>query len=339
MAEKSYKKCPGCANEIKASASYCIHCKSLINKPDQGVRQTKSGNRVQVGAVSQPGGGSKADANIDRMELKIDDLYNIVNQVNQEIARTRNVTQQQSDTPLGLEKIKEIIHYFTNAYNERMENSITTNFAVREYAVEEKKLQASLGEEVWDKLDHSSQTLLVSARIMYNDLMALDKKSDYTGVCLLAVKALEKEMIRRFYTQYIKFLENRYPVKTKIKAWPTPLLNKYDRKKITKKYTLIGITYILCYAVSNANSAAQIENNKKKLLEYGRKKLFLKGSDDEVMERSLHRCAEGIESFCNDYRNPLALTTGMDTIGAEDCAGLLNDIEAFLKTTIQEFAF
>lgn len=346
MPDDLYKKCPGCGNEIKAGASYCKYCKSLVGKlKHQLAKEETEINKtnqdiVPVKPVSREGPVS----NIDRMEVKIDDLYNIVNQVNKEIARKQSLPYHRPESSLskdslGKDKVKEIIRYFTNAYSERMESNISTSFAEREYSVEEKKLRASLSEEVWDKLDESTQTLLVSARIMYNDLMVLEKNSDYSGVCLLVIKALEREMIKRFYVDYIRFLEKRYSSKTKIKVWPTPLLNKYDRKKVTKKYTLIGVIYILCYTSSNTNTEQQNENNKRRLLEYGRKKLFLKGSDDEAIEKSLHDCAEKIERFCNDHRNPMALTSQLETIGAEDCAGLLSDVESFLKSTLQEFSF
>ncbi len=340
MLANEYKKCPGCGNEIKESASYCKYCKSLIRKAKMQSEKKGEGIKASQDAITaKPVQNENPVSNIDRMEVKIDDLYNIVNQVNREIARNRAVPYNRADTPLGREKVKEIISYFTNAYSERMESNISTSFAEREYSVEEKKLKASLGEEVWGKLDEPSRTLLVSARIMYNDLMALDKKSDYSGVCLLVIKALEREMIRRFYVDYISFLEKRYSSKTKIKVWPTPLLNKYDRKKVTRKYTLIGVTYILCYTSSNTNTDQQNENNRKRLLEYGRKKLFLKGPDDETIEKSLYKCAEQIEMFCNDHRNPMALTSQLETIGAEDCAGLLSDVESFLKNTLQELSF
>lgn len=340
MTADDLKKCPECNNDIKASASYCKHCKTLVGKVKEPVAKKVEGAKVKPRpAAVKPVQNESPVSNIDRMEVKIDDLYNIVNQVNREIAQTRSVPYNRPDAPLGKEKVKEIIRYFTNAYSERMETSISTSFAEREYAVEEKKLKASLGEDVWAKLEDPSRTLLVSARIMYNDLMALDKKSDYSGVCMLAIKALEREMIKRFYVDYISYLEKRYPSKTKIKVWPTPLLNKYDRKKVTKKYTLIGVTYILCYTSSNTNTDQQNENNRKRLLEYGRKKLFFKGPDDEAIEKSFNKCAEQIEMFCNDHRNPMALTSQLETIDAEDCAGLLSDVESFLKNTLQEFSF
>ncbi len=341
MSDDRYKQCPGCGNRIKTGASYCKYCKSLVGKPKQQAQKKEAvvskANQDTLSVKTRQ--NENPVSNIDRMEVKIDDLYNIVNQVNREMTRKSSLPNYRTESSLGRDKVKEIIRYFTNAYSERMESSISTSFAEREYSVEEKKLKASLSEEVWGKLDESTRTLLVSARIMYNDLMALGKSSDYSGVCLLAIKALEREMIKRFYVDYIKFLEKRYPSKTKIKVWPTPLLNKYDRKKVTKKYSLIGITYILCYISSNTNTELQNENNRKRLLEYSHKKLFLKGPDDEAIEKSLHDCAEKIEMFCSDHRNPIALTSQLEIIDAEDCAGLLSDVESFLKNTLQDFSF
>ncbi len=62
----------------------------------------------------------------------------------------------------------------------------------------------SIGEDTWQKMDKISQKLIVSAEILLERIPA-NSDFDYAAVCLTATKALEIEMGKRYFVDYIKY--------------------------------------------------------------------------------------------------------------------------------------
>ena len=97
-----------------------------------------------------------------------------------------------------------------------------------------------------------------------------------------------------------------------------------------------SVAYVLCYLAEDGISEEQKQNNKEKLLEYSREKLF-SGKTDEEISTILDYYAESIEEVKNDYRNPSAHTNELRRVDAEQCFALVIDVEKLMKKMLDSF--
>ncbi len=339
METNNLKICSNCGKTIKTNAKFCINCKTLLYKNDdiinipteEQIQATVADNKYKY-RKSSPSGIYKADV----VEIRLSDLQAVIREASKKMydAKVENSGQVQEK-----EVMENIIENMVKKYEQRMVSYFNKNVTEKYYETEEKKLEASIGMDAWSKLDRSSQTLLVSARLIYNNLLLAGENLDYSGACLLALKAIEVELFKRFYSSFITYLKDMYPGKENMKQWPTALVNKYDRYKPTKKFTLIGVTYILCYVNSNNNTETQNRNNREKLLEFASNKLYRKGYPLKLIESSLLKYAKNIESYIQDPHNPSAFKEPIKMINARDSNIFLTKTEAFLKNMLETFIF
>ena len=84
------------------------------------------------------------------------------------------------------------------------------------------------------------------------------------------------------------------------------------------------------------DSPAQKKQNKERLIEYTRVKLFPGKSDVEI-SKLLNEYAAAIEAIRIDYRNPSAHTDQLHQIDAEQCFNLVLDVEKLLKRMLDSF--
>lgn len=274
---------------------------------------------------------------IDRVEGKLDDVHEIVKEIAQQISNYQSLVGRLLYRAVDKDEMERIMQSFADECSDRIVNEVNRNISEREYAIEEKKLRTSLGDAVWNKLEESSKTFLASSKLMYNNLLSLGNLVDYSGVCLLVTKALEVEMSKRFYSQYVTYLGSKYPGKANLDQWPTTLLNKYGKRKRAKDFTLGSVAYILCYLTPDDVTVEQIENNKAKLLEFSRNELFIEDYDNDTIESCLLDYAERIEEVRNDYRNPAAHTNELKKVDADNCFALVTDVEKILKIMLESF--
>lgn len=194
----------------------------------------------------------------------------------------------------------------------------------------------SFGESAWGKMEESSKTFLVSSKVIFNHLIGLQDMVDYSGVCLLVTKALEVEIGKRFCKNFLTYLKQKYPGKANYSQFPTVLLDRYGKPIKLKHFTLGSVAYVLCYLEANDITEEQSENNKTKLLEYSKEKLFSGKSDDEI-KSIVSDYAESVEEVKNDYRNPSAHTNELRKVDAEQCFALVLDVEKLMKRMLDSF--
>ena len=80
---------------------------------------------------------------------------------------------------------------------------------------ESKQLIDEFGFETWNKLASQSKKYLITAMFCYEQLYSLNERSkqqiDFSATILPMMKALELELKKRFYVQYINFLKVKFP--------------------------------------------------------------------------------------------------------------------------------
>ena len=171
---------------------------------------------------------------------------------------------------------------------------------------------------------------------MYNDLIMIDGITDYSGVCILITKALEEEMFKRFFIDFIKYLQEKYG--TDYSKYHTALT--YNGRGIlhAEKFTMGSIPFVLLPRKNRNDSPAQKSNNEKVLLEYCKKHIFSNKKTNEIKDL-LKEYSGDIEKIKNDYRNPSAHRNQIKKIDAKECFDLVLDVEKLLKKMLDSFDY
>jgi hypothetical protein len=141
---------------------------------------------------------------------------------------------------------------------------------------------------------------------------------------------VEVEMSNRFGRDYLAFLKEKYPGKDNFSQFPTALLNKYGAPIKPKEFTLGSVAHVLCYSVAKDITPEQVENNRRKLMEFLSIRLMT-GQPMETIAANVELIAENVEEIRTDYRNPSAHTNELRCINAKQCFDLVLDVEKFLK--------
>lgn len=273
---------------------------------------------------------------LNRIEGKVDNIVAKIEQLSKQISGYQSLVEKQLDMAVTPEEEERIIHAFSEECAERMIGEFNAKIINREYSVELQKLVLSFEKSAWEKMEESSRTFLVSSKLIFNNLIGLHDIVDYSGVCLLITKALEVEMAKRFCKNFLTYLKNKYPGKVNYSQFPTGLLDRYGKPIKPKHFTLGSVAYVLCYLKADEITEEQSENNKNKLLEYSKEKLFSGKSDDEIIG-ILSDYAESVEEIKNDYRNPSAHTNELKRVDAEQCFALVIDVEKLMKKMLDSF--
>jgi len=275
-------------------------------------------------------------ASLNRIEGKVDDIADKIEALSKQISGYQSLVDKQLDMAVSPEEEERIIHAFSEECAERIIGEVDAKGTNKEYNTELQKLILSFGEGAWNKMEEPSRTFLVSSKVIFNNLIGLQDIVDYSGVCLLVTKALEVEMGKRFCKNFLAYLKEKYPGKANHSQFPTVLLDRYGKPIKPKHFTLGSVAYVLCHLKANDLTEEQDENNKAKLLEYAKEKIFSGKSDDEIMS-ILDDYAESVEEVKNDYRNPSAHTNELRKVDAEQCFALVLDVEKLMKRMLDSF--
>lgn len=142
---------------------------------------------------------AKQDKKLDEIKDSVDVLADEIRRLAGRIEGYQSLVERQlklaSDDE---EEIEHIIHSYVDECAGRIVDELKHSYGQKEQEVEENKLRALLGDSAWNKLQESSKSFLISSRVMYNSLVGMKSKIDYSGVCLLVTKALEVEW-REYY--------------------------------------------------------------------------------------------------------------------------------------------
>ena len=298
------------------------------------IEETSLTDRMLMELVTR---GEEIITTLNRIEGKVDDIVEKIETLSRQISGYQSLVDKQLELAISPEEEERIIHAFSEECAERIIGEIDARGTNREYNTELQKLILSFGEEAWNKMEESSRTFLVSSKVIFNNLIGLQDIVDYSGVCLLVTKALEVEMGKRFCKNFLAYLKTKYPGKSNFVKFPTSLLDRYGKPIKPKHFTLGTVAYVLCYLEANDITEEQSQNNKEKLVEYVREKLFVGKTDDEIFVL-LNDYAESVEEVKNDYRNPSAHTNELRRVDAEQCFALVIDVEKLMKRMLDSFA-
>jgi hypothetical protein len=348
--------CPECGLEIQEGDKFCIHCGTSLKEYEipkmesDEIHESKTLKKVNLDCdfniPNQKTEYIEKDIILEKLneqnelllELlkKVNNIDNKIDYIINEITTLQSYTERLIRYANSETEIENII----NAYADQCIENIFKNYIIinddQTYNVEKRKLIYSLGENAWNKLSDKSQTFLITSKVMFNKLILMDEVIDYSGICVLITKALEVEMNKRFFTDFIQYLDKTYD--KNYSKYPTPLLFKKQKPLFDEKISLGSFQLILCLKEDRYASPDEKRNNKEKLLEYCKNCLF-SNVDENKIEDLLNYYATSIEEIRVKYRNPSAHTNEIKRVDAEECFNLVLDVEKLLKKMLDSFDY
>ena len=274
------------------------------------------------------------DQRTQNIEDTLNDIQKSITKLSDKIVDYQSLIEKQIQFAQSDSEIDRLMQAYTNECTSKIINSLKVSQEEQSYELETQKLVTSLGESAWNKLDETSKTFLVSAKVMFNNLVLLDNNLDYSGVCLLITKALEVEMNKRFCKQYLAYLHEVY--KNNYDEYPTSLLGNKGKPLPLDKFTMGSFAFILCRSQKYEDNEFQLQNNKKKLIEYVSKHIFYDLPKQEIEDKIMF-FANKIEDIRLQFRNPAAHTNQIKRCHAEDCLSIVLDVEKLLKKMLDSF--
>lgn len=272
------------------------------------------------------------------IDVNVRSIKNKLNKLSHQVVTYKSLVNRQIQLFEDDEQEKEhIIHAYIDECAEKIACELRANSGDVKKE-EETKLQEVLGEGAWGKLEKSSKDFLVSAKVVYRSMTSMNGSMDYSGVCVLVTKALEVELSKRFFTGFKGYLKEKYPGKSGRKEWPMGLLGRTGMPLTAEKFSMGNVSEILCKWHDPSCNEVQKENNKQKLLEYAKDRLFENKDDDEILD-SLWEFADEIEIVKNKYRNPSAHTGELSEVDAKGCLDFVIDVEKLLKRMLDSFKY
>lgn len=276
--------------------------------------------------------------NTDKLSDKIDELSVNVNIIKENIDNiSLAINLYKDDLEAKLDKIvddigdrENLINDFCDRVCDRIIDKIGNENIYRQsdkdaYLEAEEDLQQQFG-KVWLSLDNESIQLLVTAKMLFNDLEKNEQKDrpfDFSGICILLSKAVEIEMKKRFYYDFIGFLSRNYP--NKLEEWHYVLTEKrriansdYLAPLDDKRFTLGSIMFVCCVK-NNRKVPERIRTiSEQRLIEFASSELFLEKDKNKVLN-ALNQIGKKIDYIRSKYRNPSAHTGVMNKSDAQSC--------------------
>lgn len=332
------KKCDDNPIIEKSFKKYDERIKFKENYPDEYeiILKIALGNKEMLNTIMQ---NQKDQTNqLNNIEYKIDKLGEQLRGLNKEINEYQENLTVSLENAHSNEEKDNLMSEFTDKCTKKIVDCAKKNIERYMYKQEEKQLIISLGKPAWSKLSEQSKTFLITSKLTYKNLIMLDDIIDYSGVCLLVTKALELELTKRFFKDFVKYLDNQYD--KDYSKYHSSLLGQ-DPK--TKKYYILKpkrcdlgrITYILGfnrYGLGNK----EYEYNTLKLIEYSKHKLFNSFTDDEI-RKTLYEYGSNVDKIRKNYRNPAAHTNELKQVDAEECFKFVLETEQVLKIMLDSF--
>lgn len=275
------------------------------------------------------------DSRLETIQLGIDKISKIVEEVNAKVDDKKDILSLYFSV---YDDDNEESDLFVTKVVDRLTNELVAKMAILEnqtkYIATDRLVRIRMGENAWAKLDPASVKFLTTAKFMFDKNMDLEDQADYSGVCLLASKAMEVEMAKRLVVEYEKYLEESG---VSLNNWPSGLV-VYNKKDNTKaKLQLEDFTLGNCPYITGMFGRDRLENNNF-FVNYCRDRL-LNGLSDEDIRETIIEFNDYIKCIRERYRNPAAHKTMVTLAEASECLDYILEVERILKIMLERFCF
>nr|WP_304151690.1 hypothetical protein [Mitsuokella multacida] len=205
----------------------------------------------------------------DAVDDALTDVQGVLENMTGDIRRLQQETESYlavgADDAAAQEKILES---FSDKLTARLlDSSLLRSHDLCERAQE--ILQERFGKD-WSRLRPESRRFLITARVLFAQMEAVPDQMDYSGVCILMLKALETELHQRLFCDYRAFMEKRHPFATEPARWPSVLSYRDNRGRwhrvAEERFTLGSVPYFCNTRVPEHISDAANEQDRRCLL-------------------------------------------------------------------------
>ena len=276
----------------------------------------------------------------DAVDDALTDVQGVLENLTGDISRLQKETESYlavgADDAEAQEKILE-------AFSDKLTARLLDSSLLRSHDLCERAqeiLQERFGRD-WGRLRPQSRRFLITARVLYAQMEAVPDQMDYSGVCILMLKALETELHQRFFCDYSAFMEKHHPFATQSAQWPS-VLRYRDRQGKWRKmpethFTLGSVPYFCNTCVPEHISDAVNEQDRRCLLAYAEQKLFRKGLSEAKIWEYLTRIGKDAERVTKRYRNRAAHINAIRHQEARECMDFLIDVQQVMVWMMHEF--
>ena len=231
---------------------------------------------------------------------------------------------------------EKAIQEYINHVSGFFEPIINSQFFQNEREDYQKQLETYLTKTVWSRLSQETQVTLVTAQYLFDILTSPRGKTfqEYSCICMLLSKAVEIEVTKRTYDNFIEHLKRQRVDEYK---WPKALLYKESTNPIERKdFTLgnaIHVVGLINTAKDDEDPVMQIQSQYcfNMFNNYYKNKYFYTFNQSELRDKILND-GEFIEVVRIKYRNPSAHKATVQKELADDCIRyILTDKGAFAE--------
>ena len=207
-----------------------------------------------------------------------------------------------------------------------------------EYNVLKKALVLGFGEKNWAKMSQDSQRCIATAKFTLVSQVDMVEDLDYSGVCLLVSKALERELATRFVRAYQQYIREKKG--TDYTQWPGALLKWRDKQNAftpirEDEFTLGDVSFIM-----------GIKQDKNQRRNQGNG-WFAKFCEERLMPGVAHNAINGkiafyeskIEYIRQNFRNPSSHKQPVSCDLANRCMQYVIEVEAILRALLNDCSF
>lgn len=236
-----------------------------------------------------------------------------------DIAAYKKDVDEQLSTSWNQEDEETVIEDFSNRVVSKINRSFAAMQRKNQYESTKDNLKEKFGEQ-WEKMSETSQDFLITADVLFKDMISMDSQLDYSGICILVTKAMESELKRRFYDEFMEYLESRFP--RQYEQWHYALYKISDKKRLSPlpeaKFTLGSVPQVFCLYQPDGVSDEAFEVGKKRLLEFMTEKMSIQ-SDEKDIDKFVHEIGASVNRIKNNYRNPAAHIRPLSKTDAQQC--------------------
>ena len=191
----------------------------------------------------------------------------------------------------------------------------------------------SIGEDTWQKMDKISQKLIVSAEILLERIPS-NSDFDYAAVCLTATKALEIELGKRYFSDYIK-----YSIDQNIKNLTSGLIKDGVCTRTEAEFSFEYLEGITGFAVNEEGELEVIpkfSGDNMVFLDYAFKELT-KTSSKQHSRTMIMNQVFASNVIKTNFRDAAALGDRLSYSEAKDCMDYLIDDQRAFGVILEQF--
>ncbi|MBR1876754.1 MAG: hypothetical protein IJ805_06580, partial [Lachnospiraceae bacterium] len=191
----------------------------------------------------------------------------------------------------------------------------------------------SIGEDTWQKMDKISQKLIVSAEILLERIPS-NSDFDYAAVCLTATKALEIEMGKRYFSDYIK-----YSLGQNIKNLTSGLIKDGVCTRTEAEFSFEYLEGITGFAVNDEGGLDVIptfSGDNMVFLDYAFKELT-KTSSKQHSRTMIMNQVFAANVIKTNFRDAAALGNRLSYSEAKDCMDYLIDDQRAFGVILEQY--